>query len=851
MNIALPDKITGLSSLEAKKRLAADGFNELATEKRRRLLNIIIDIVKEPMILLLLACIVIYGFSGDIREASVLALSICFIIFITVYQESKTEKALSALKSLASPRAFVWRDGECIKINSRELVRGDVILLKEGDRVPADSVIISNKNLSINESLLTGESVPVQKSIAAIDRELGSPQEENNPFVYSGTMIVAGQGIALVKAIGQQTEIGRIGKILTSVEAGKTPLQKNFAQLVKFILIIAIILCLTVIVLNILTKHGLLPSFLSGLTLAMAILPEEFPIVLAVFLSIGAWRLSRFHVLVRKLSAVESLGAATTLCVDKTGTLTENRMKLDQIFLVKENRQVDLTSFKNTQAEKSAFLVDDALRLIIKIASLASNRHTFDPLEGAIKEVRRDFFREDIYKKLTAVREYPLASDFLAMANIWKQDKIMLACVKGAPEVIMSLCGLDEVTITKQHEKIKALAQDGLRVLGVAYAEAPSFDDNLKKIKFNFLGLLGFRDPVRLTAAAAIKECYQAGIEVKMITGDYPETAKNIAKQIGLKNYETIVSGQDFSSLREDELKEKIKLSNVFARMLPEYKLQIVRALKQAGQVVAMTGDGVNDGPALKAADIGVAMGARGTDVARESAAIVLIDDNFASLVGGVKEGRKIFDNLQRAVVYLVAVHLPIAILSLLPVILGWPIIFFPVHIMFLELLVDPVCSVVFEAEPATRGLMARPPRNSKKSILNRPNLIISLVQGFSIFVFVFIIYYWGLSTGLDEGFVRATAFVTLVSSNIFLILVNRSWTENIFESLFKKNQFLWWVIALAIIFLLLSVYNPFLRSVFSFSALEVRDWIWPLIASICPALIFEVFKTTKRWRTN
>jgi len=844
MNINLPKDAQGLSSLEAKKRLEIEGYNELPTEKKRHLFKIILDILREPMIFLLLACIIIYAFSGDLQESIVLGISIFFIIFISVYQESKTEKALEALKSLSSPRAFVWRDGECIKVAGREVVRDDVVLLKEGDRVPADGVVIWDKSLSINESLLTGESVPVTKSIGNRELTMTSPQGESTPFVYSGSMVVAGQGIAIIKAVGRQTEMGRIGKILNSVEEENTPLQKNFGQLVRSILIIAIILCLAVVVLNLLTKHDLLPSFLSGITLAMAILPEEFPVVLVVFLSIGAWRLSRYKILVRRLSVVESLGAATTLCVDKTGTLTMNRMKIDKIYLATGKRMIDFSQFEKN---RQILFKDEALRFFIKTSSLASNRNTFDPLEGAIKETRREFFHEDIYARLEPLQEYPLSSSFLAMANVWQQGKEIFICAKGAPEIIMSLSNLSPEETEAFHEIIKKMAQDGLRVLGVAYSENANKEFDLKKNKFKFLGLLGFMDPVRPTAAAAIKECYQAGINVKMITGDYPETAKSIAKQIGLKNYSEVVSGRDFINLSVSELENKIREGNIFARMMPEYKLQIVRALKHDGQIVAMTGDGVNDGPALKASDIGVAMGAHGTDVARESADIVLLDDNFSSLVSGVKEGRRIFDNLQRAVVYLVAVHLPIAALSLIPIILGWPLLFFPVHIMFLELLVDPVCSIVFEAEPAGRGLMNRPPRNSKKSILNRHNLLISFVQGFSILLFVFLVYYLGVKAGLSASFVRTTSFVALVSSNILLILVNRSWSENIFVSLFKKNPFLWPIIALTTIFLLLSIYNPFLRNAFNFAPLSLSDWFRPLIFSLFPAFIFEFIKIFKR----
>lgn len=840
MNIVLPENVKGLSSQEAKERLEAEGYNELPSEKKRRLFRIILDILKEPMILLLIACITIYMFTGDLRESLVLLISIVFIIVITVYQENKTEKALEALKSLASPRALVWRDSKLIQIEGRELVREDLIFLKEGDRVPADGIVILNKSLNINESLLTGESVPVAKKSGDKEMLMARPQGDNSIFVYSGTMLVSGQGIILVKAIGRDTEMGRIGKILDSVEQDKTPLQKNFAQLVEYILIIAIILCLAVFGLNMLTAHGLVPSILSGITLAMAILPEEFPVVLAVFLSIGAWRLSHHQVLVRKMSVVESLGAATVLCVDKTGTLTMNQMKIAQVYLNDKNTIINFAKLSSSDLRQSQ---DESLRQIIKAGSLSSNRNTFDPLEGAIKETRRLMFHEDIYSNLELIREFPLSSEFLAMANVWAEGNKNTAYVKGSPEQIMALSNLSPSEANNIEMVVKRMANEGLRILGIASALNIESNNDLKKIQFQFLGLIGFIDPVRSMVAVAINECHKAGIKVKMITGDYPETAKSIARQIGLQDPENVVSGEDFIKLKPEELSERIRISNVFARMMPEYKLQIIGVLRQSGEVVVMTGDGVNDGPALKAADIGVAMGERGTDVARESAGIVLLDDNFSSLVSGVHEGRKIYDNLQRAVVYLVSVHIPIAALSLLPIILDWPLIFFPAHIMFLELLVDPVCSVVFEAEPASNGLMARKPRDSKKSILNLNYLLISLIQGVSILLFVFLVYYLSVYYGLESGKIRAITFSTLVISNIFMILVNRSWSDNIFKIITKKNNFLWPIIVFASLFLVFSIYNPFMMDVFSFSSLSLRDWFWPLIFALFPALIFELIK--------
>ncbi len=844
MNISLPSNIRGLSSLEAKKRLEAEGYNELPAGKKRSLFKIIIDILREPMILLLLACISIYIATGDLSESVVLMISIVFIIFISIYQENKTEKALEALKSLASPRALVWRDGKLNEIEGREIVLGDLVFVKEGDYIPADSVVISNQGLIINESLLTGESVPVTKSEGNKDLALSRPQGEGSPFAYSGTTVSSGRGIILVKACGANTEIGKIGKILNEVELGKTSLQKNFTSLVQYILIIAIFLCLLVFGLNILTRHTFIPSLLASITLAMAILPEEFPVVLAIFLSIGAWRLSQHKVLVRKMSVVESLGAATVLCIDKTGTLTLNKMKVSKIYLDAEKKFLNISE---ELLNDPVLLKNDSLKLIIKAASLSSNRQTFDPLEVAIKDLRHQIFHKDIYDILKLVQEYPLTSDFLAVTNVWQMGSKFSAYIKGAPELIISLSNLSNIDKRKITKVIKEMARDGLRIIGVAHLPNVKKNFNIQKEKLIFLGLLGFMDPVRPAAIEAIKECYRAGISVKMITGDYPETARSVACQIGLKNYDEIVIGQDFIDLSSKELTKRIRRSSVFARMMPEYKLKIISVLKKNAEIVVMTGDGVNDGPALKAADIGVAMGKKGTDVARESAGIILLDDNFASLVAGVKEGRKIFDNLQRAVVYLVAVHIPIAALSLLPIILGWPLIFFPAHIMFLELLVDPICSIVFEAEPASAGLMSRKPRDSKKSILNKSNFIFSLIQGFSISVFVFLIYYLSLHFGLESGRIRALVFTTLVIANILMVLSNRSWTESIFKNIRKKNRFLWPIIGTAAAFLVFAIYNPFLKDIFSFSSLTLSDWFWSFIFAFCPALVFEIIKFSSK----
>ncbi len=852
MSNIIPPSLSGLTSGQARERLMAEGYNELPREKERHFWQLAWNIIQEPMLLLLLACGLIYVVLGDLREALVLLFFVFVIIFITIYQESKTEKALAALKSLASPRALVLRDSHYQRIAGREVVRGDLVFLNEGDRVPADGILIWNNNLAVNESLLTGEALSVQKEAGHQDSDMRRPGEESQICVYSGTMVVSGQGLAFIKAVATATEMGRIGQLLGGIKTENTLLQKDIKRLIKYVSIIGLSFCLAVIAVSFMFSGNLLRSFLSGLTLAMSILPEEFPVVLAIFLSIGAWRMSRRQVLIRKLSAVESLGAATVLCVDKTGTLTMNKMKIKQIWLADDEADSDLNQgalmgriYDIAPADNSA------LREILKIAALASHQETFDPLEKAIKELKRQvFLKENIYHGWRHQREYPLSSSLLAETNVWEnQDEGWLVASKGAPEAIMELCRLADDQKDDLHAQVKKMAQDGLRVLAVAAAIAPAQDlpESPRSFTFKLVGLLGFMDPVRAHAADAIQECYEAGITVKMITGDYPETGKNIAGQIGLANPEEALTGAELQSLSDKELSRAVKHINVFARMVPENKLQIIRALQKSRHVVVMTGDGVNDGPALKAADIGVAMGSRGTDVAREAADIVLLDDDFSSLVKGIKEGRRIFDNLKRAIVYTLAVHIPIAGLTLIPLILGWPIILFPAHIMFLELIIDPSCSVVFEAEPADLNIMKRRPRNSRQSILNRSNLFISFIQGLSILAVVLAVYKYCLIFGFDDASARTTAFTTLIFANLLLILTNRSWRSNTFIILFRQNKALWPIVGGALLFLALTIYTPFFRGIFSFARLGWEIVLLAFAAALLSLSIFEIMKVFHR----
>lgn len=827
----------GLSEAEAEKRLKIDGYNELPSAKPRSIFAIALEVVREPMFLLLVAGGLIYLMLGDLQEALMLMGFVFVVMGITIYQERKTERALEALRDLSSPRALVIRGAVEKRIAGREVVRGDLIILSEGDRVPADAILLSCTNLSADESLLTGESVSVRKVCSDGQSDMAPPGGDGLPFVYSGTLVVQGQGVALVKATGFYTEIGKIGRSLQKVEPEETALQKETLHLVRNLAILGLSLCALVVIIYGLTRGDWLHGFLAGITMAMAVLPEEFPVVLTIFLALGAWRISRSNVLTRRVPAVETLGSATVLCVDKTGTLTQNRMTVKKIFA--ENEFYDLALVKGRLPE--------AIHQVVEYSILASQKDPFDPMEKAFKRLGDDYLArtEHIHSDWSLVQEYPLSRELLAMSRVWKSpcgEQYVIAA-KGAPEAIVDLCHLDEASMKELSLKIKSMADDGLRVLGVAKA---CFRGNLPQeqhdFRFNFLGLIGLEDPVRPGAADAIRECYAAGIRVVMITGDYPGTAQAIARQIGLPS-DRVITGPELAKLSDAELSERIRDVSIFSRVVPEQKLRLISALKADGEVVAMTGDGVNDAPALKSADIGIAMGGRGTDVARESASLVLLDDDFSSIVKAVRQGRRIFDNIKKAMAYILAIHVPIAGMSLIPVLLQWPLVLLPVHVVFLELIIDPACSVVFEAEPEESDVMSRPPRDPQKPLFGRSIIALSLLQGVSVLIIVLAVYAVSLYRGQGEMEARALTFTTLIVANLGLILTNRSWSRTILETLSTPNAALWWVIGGALVFLGAVLYVPFLRDLFSFAFLHFIDLAICFMAGIASILWFEGLK--------
>lgn len=810
----------GLEEEEAAKRLEIDGPNELPTVRKRGGMEILRGILTEPIFLLLIACGGIYLLLGDVQEALMLLSFVVVIIGITTYQEGKTENALEALRSLSSPRALVVRNGTEQRIAGREVVCGDILLLSEGDRVPADARVLQSSNLMVDESILTGESVPVMKVPARAEEAVGGAGGEEREKVFAGTLVVSGRGWAEVEATGPRTRMGKIGLMVQVQEEEDTRLQVETRRLVRNFALLGLVLCTAVTLLYSLAHSDLLGGILAGLTLAMAILPEEFPVVLTVFLALGAWRLSQRNVLTRRMVVLEALGAGTVLCVDKTGTITQNRMEVAALLREKEL----------LNAEAAGQSLPERLHELVEYAVLASQKDPLDPMEKALRKFGERVLRgtEHLHAEWTPVQEYPLCPELLAMSIVWRapDSRRYLIAAKGAPEAIADLCHMAPEERQELVASIEVLSERGMRILGIARAEFS--ESELPGIQhefaFQFLGLVGFSDPIRPGVAESVKECRRAGIRVIMITGDYPGTARKVAEEIGLNTGAGIATGPELESMTSSELMELAGRVNVFARIAPAQKLRIVQALKARGETVAMTGDGVNDAPALKAADIGIAMGMRGSDVAREAAPLVLLDDNFTSIVAAVKGGRRIFDNLKKAIAYILAIHVPIAGISLLSVVLKWPLVLLPIHIVFLELVIDPACSVVFEAEPEEKGIMSRPPRRKDEALFDRRTILYAVAQGAGLLAIVAFIFGFTLGTGAGEEKARALAFATLMIGNLSLILANRSWQRSILEKVSAPNPAHRWVTAGAIAALLLIVLAPPVSSLFHISTLSAPE---------------------------
>jgi len=844
----LPSKQTqtGLSYAEATLRLQRDGPNALPSGQRRTFWHIIWETAREPMFLLLLAAGTLYLVFGEPLEGITLFGAVLVMLGLTLYQEGKTERAMDALRDLTSPQARVMRDGQTVRIAGKDVVEGDIVLLAEGDRVPADAVLLDVTDLQVDESLLTGEPVPVRKVAAADDAVAPvHPGGDDIPFVYSGTLIVQGQATARVTATGPRSAIGRIGTSLSTLEAERSPLQKQTAVLVRNLALLALCLSLVLVAIYGLLRGDWLQAVLAGIALAMALLPEEYPVVMTIFPALGAWRLSKEKVLTRRINAIETLGATSVLCADKTGTLTENRMTVARLQTESELLDVD---------DGASGELPEAFHALVEYTILASAVDPFDPMEKAFHRLGEHFLAntEHIHTDWTIAQGYGLTPELKAMAQVWTaiDGAGHVVAAKGAPEAIIDLCHMDADAHVRVRAQVDAMARDGLRVLGVAQARhaGENWPQGEHDFDFSFVGLVGLSDPIRAEIPEAIRQCHEAGIRVIMITGDYPATAHAIATEAGLKVADAdVLSGDELSQLSDTELQTRLKTVSVCARIAPEQKLRIVQALKADGEIVAMTGDGVNDAPALKAAHVGIAMGGRGTDVARESASLVLLDDNFASIVRAIRLGRRIFDNLQKSMSYLLAVHVPIAGIALLPVLFGWPTMLFPLHIAFLELVIDPACSLAFENEPAEADVMQRPPRSTTAQLFGGPTLMFALWQGLGALAAVTGAYWWGLGH-LPEPQARAFAFCTLVIANLALILSNRSKHGSLLASLRRPNKTLWIVAAATVALLALVIEVPVLFKLFRFDTPPPMALLAVAGLGVLSALWFDLIR---RWRAH
>jgi Ca2+-transporting ATPase len=804
---------TGLTNLAAQARLTQDGANEIPRAGKKSLLGIIMNVLREPMLALLLVGGIAYLLLGDLTEALILLAFATFSVAVTVVQETRTEHVLEALRDLSAPRARVIREGVHSRIAGRDIVRGDLIVLGQGDRVAADAVLIEATDLQADESLLTGESMPVDKAVDRDGAVEPRPVDQDQSCLYSGSLIVRGSGVAQVVATGLRTEMGKIGQSLASLESEVPRLQRDTARIVTWCAAGGAAVALVVVLLFRLLRGGWIEALLAGIAIGMAMLPEEFPVVLTVFLAMGAWRIGKVGVLTRRASAIETLGSATVLCTDKTGTLTESRMSVTSLWLPSGE----------VTALASDGPIPEGFRHLLQYASLASAVEPDDPMEMALHKAANAGMETNGLSEL--LHTWPLRPGLLAMSNAWRGGDVLKILAKGAPEAIATLCHLTPEMQSALTNAVETMAIRGIRVLAVASATARDSDwaEAQYAYEYELAGLVGLADPIRASVPDAVAQCRSAGIRVVMITGDHAATALAIAHQAGIACDE-VLSGAEIAGLDGDEFSERLKTVNVFARIMPEQKLRIVQALKASGEIVAMTGDGVNDAPSLKAAHIGIAMGKRGTDVAREASAIVLLDDDFESIVQSVRLGRRIYDNIRKAMAFIFAVHVPIAGLALLPLVSGLPVLFGPIHIALLEMVIDPVCALVFEAEHAEDNIMRRPPRDPAERLFSLPMIIWSVFQGMTAFVILGALFVITGNSSMPEAEMRALTFFSLIAAIIALILVNQSYRATVRGLIARPNRVMLYVTAIiaAVSGLILSI--PTAQSLLKFGSIAWSD---------------------------
>lgn len=837
--------MAGLTSAQAKQLQDKFGKNQLVPQKKENFFKKVLHIISEPMFLLLLVAAIIYFILGEPRDGAIMLIFVVGIISIDVIQEWKTDKTLNALKDLSAPQISVIRDGEETTIQSEDLVPGDLMIICEGVKIPADGVVIKCNDLCVDESSLTGEAEGVWK----VETDKAEPTKDywRKDYCYGGTLVTQGTAYVCVDKIGAETEYGKIGLGVATAADEPTPLQKQTGSLVKLCAGIAAVLFALVGVFTFFNlpdvhiKSRIIESILSGITLAMAMIPEEFPVILTVFLSMGAWRLAKKNSLVRKLPSVETLGAVSVLCVDKTGTITMNQMTVQHTWPLKEENE------ENTLE-------------VCRTMGMACETDAYDPMEKAMLTHCNslNITKEELFKG-RLISEYPFTNELKMMGHVWDIDGKITIAAKGSPERILTICTLPEREIQRVVSTIEEMSKEGLRVIAVAKMAVSKESEIPKEItdcSMEFLGLIGLADPPRESVKENIATCNKAGIRVVMITGDNGLTASSIAKKIGMKNADNIITGDMLNNMTDEELREKVKTVSIFSRVIPEHKMRIVKALKDNGEIVAMTGDGVNDAPALKNADIGIAMGKRGSEVSREAADLILMDDNFTTIVETVKDGRRIFDNIRKAVGYVFTIHIPIAFASLLGPILGIApaaLFLLPLHVVILELVIDPTCSVVLERQPAERDIMDRPPRDPKEKLLNSSILLKSVLQGLAIFAASFGTYYVTLSQEpSNPQLARTMGLAIIIISNLLLVQVNSSDRDFAIQSVLRlaKDKVMWAVNIITILGLVVIIYTP-LSGFLKLAPLNAGQLATVIGLAAAAVLWYEIVKLVKRLRAK
>ncbi|RRJ87383.1 cation-translocating P-type ATPase [Paenimyroides tangerinum] len=830
MQYNIPEHLKGLDDSEVTASRKQHGYNKMAGVHKSSGLELLLNILKEPMLILLFAISVIYFIVGDYGEAVFMLLAIFAVSAISFYQDTRSKKALEALEELNEPLSKVIRNAQLVEIPTNEIVVGDLCITEEGKMINADGIIVHSNDFSVNESSLTGESLSVFKNSESDDRR-----------IYCGTLAVSGLAVFKVEEIGEQTRIGKIGKSLATIKEEISPLQLQITKFVKAMAIVGIIIFVIVCVVNYYHTHNLVDSLLNGLTLAMSVLPEEIPVAFTTFMALGAWKLMREGIIVKRSSIVETLGSTTVICTDKTGTITENTMQLKHLYDYQSDKIYEKKEFNQ-----------DKLAQLIDYAMWSSEPVPFDPMEKTLHSVYEQTQKTDQRKDYTMFHEYPLEGKPPMMTHLFENEaKKRIIAAKGAPEAILAVSSLSDAEKDKIRNIIKTLGQQGFRILGVASSnfEGNNFPERQQDFNFEFLGLVVFYDPPKKGIQDVFKHIYDAGIKVKVITGDNKDTTKSIATQAGIAHTEAVIEGKEIMECSEEQLLQSVEEKVLFTRMFPDAKLAVVNALKKKGEVVAMLGDGVNDGPALKAAHIGVAMGSKGTEIAKAAAALVITNDDLDKLIIGIASGRRIYDNIKKAIQYIISIHIPIILTVSLPLFLGWiyPQIFTPVHVIFLELVMGPTCSIVYENEPMEKDTMLQKPRRMTDTFLNWKELMISIIQGLVITAGVLFAYQWAVQNGGNEEKTRAMVFTTLIFANILLSLTNRSFHYSLFESFKNKNYLFAVVSGLALILLFAILYVEFFANFFHLTGLKIEELGTAAGIACVSVLWFEVYKWIRK----